>query len=368
MIPKHFLIVGAGFAGSVCARILAEAGRSVQIIDRREHVGGISYDQLDSHGVLVHTYGPHIFHTRNAAVFALLSRFTEWRSYEHRALAVVGEEHVPVPVNRTTINRLFRLNLRTKEEVRAHLDRVRMPRAQLLTSEDVVLDAVGPELCDKLFRGYTRKQWGVDLSTLSASVLARIPVRTDDDDRYFTDPIQYMPAQGYTPLFNRLLDHPGIRLQTCCEYRARHRSSTDTHLIYTGPIDEYFNCCYGRLPYRSLRFEHEQLPGVPKFQPVAVMIYPEHPTCTRISEFKHMTGQEHTGTSILREHPQADGAPYYPVPCPESDALYARYAALAAEQRSVSFVGRLAQYRYYNMDQVVEEAMQTAKRLLTGAT
>ena len=364
MKAKKFLIVGAGFAGSVCARILAEAGRTVQVIDRRHHVGGNAHDRLDAHGVLIHAYGPHIFHTRQQVVFDFLSRFTNWRHYEHRVLADVNGEQVPVPVNRTTINRLCGQNLRTEEEVRNYLDRVREMRPHLLTSEDVVLQAVGRDLCDKLFRGYTRKQWGRDLSELCASVLARIPVHVNDDDRYFTDPIQCMPDRGYTAMFERLLDHPAITVQMGCHHREVPVSPADAHVIYTGPVDEYFDCCYGPLPYRSIRFEHEHLPGVPRFQSAGCIHYPNEQAFTRITEYKHLTGQLHAGTSLTREYPQAAGDPYYPVPCPATAALYARYESLTRQQCGVSFVGRLAQYRYYNMDQIVEAAMQTANTLI----
>jgi UDP-galactopyranose mutase len=226
-----------------------------------------------------------------------------------------------------------------------------------------VLQAVGPDLCEKFFRGYTRKQWGLDLSELAACVTARIPTRSNDDDRYFTDTFQFMPGQGYTALFQRMLDHPGISTQLGCEYRDVRQAHAGAHVIYTGPIDGYFDHCHGRLPYRSLRFEHEHLPAVDMFQPVGTVNYPNDHAFTRITEIKHLTGELHPGTSIVREYPQAEGDPYYPVPRPENEALYQRYKELAKQQSGVSFVGRLAQYRYLNMDQVVEAALRVGRSL-----
>ncbi|MEI6212021.1 MAG: UDP-galactopyranose mutase [bacterium] len=362
MIPKRFLVVGAGFAGAVCARFLADTGHAVHIIDRRDHLGGNAHDPTDPHGIRIHTYGPHIFHTSSQPVFDFLSRFTDWRFYEHRVRAVVNGMLVPIPVNRTTINCLYNLDLQATD-VPAYLAHVRHPRRQLLTSEDVVLDTVGPDLCEKLFRGYTRKLWGMDLSDLSASVLARIPVRHNDDDRYFTDTHQFMPAQGYTAMFHRMLGHAGITVTLGCDFRELRAQSRDAHVIYTGSIDEYFDHCLGRLPYRSLRFEHAHLSDTAYFQPVGTVNYPNDHAFTRITEFKHLTGETHAGTSIMREYPQSTGTPYYPIPRPENAALYARYAALAEQQRGVSFVGRLAQYRYDNMDQIAAAALQTAQHL-----
>lgn len=363
-----FLIVGAGFAGSTCARILADAGRSVVLVDRRPHIGGNAWDHLDAHGVLVHPYGPHIFHTNSEAVMRFLSRFTEWRFYEHRVLAEVDGQLLPIPINRTTINRLYGLDL-DESGVEQFLERVREPRDPVRTSEDVVLGSVGPDLCEKFFRGYTRKQWGLDLSELSAGVASRIPTRTGDDDRYFGDRYQFMPAAGYGQLFSRMLDHPGITVRTGCDDSQARREWPHRHLVWTGPVDAYFGHRFGPLPYRSLRFEHEHLASPPggRFQEVGTVNYPNRHAYTRITEFRHLTGQAHTGTSIVREYPQAEGDPYYPVPNPANEALFQRYAELARQERGVTFVGRLAQYRYYNMDQIVAAALKTAGELLAGA-
>lgn len=357
------LIVGAGFAGSVCAERLAAAGRQVLLIDRRSHVGGNAFDEHDEHGVLVHRYGPHIFHTNAKAIFAYLSRFTHWRFYEHRVLAAVDGRLYPVPINRTTINALYGLSL-AGGEVETYLSGVREARDPVTTSEDVVLNRVGRDLCDKFFRGYTRKQWGLDLADLDAGVVARIPVRTDDDDRYFTDSFQFMPSEGYAALFARMLDRPGIDVQTGTDYADIRDPGRFALTIYTGPIDTLFGCRFGPLPYRSLRFAYEHVADTDRFQPVGTVNYPNDHAFTRITEFRHLTGQAHRGTSIVREFPADEGDPYYPVPRPQNRELYRRYAVLAAETPALRLVGRLAQYQYYNMDQVVGAALAVAKDAL----
>jgi UDP-galactopyranose mutase len=366
------LIVGAGFAGSVTARELAEAGEQVLVIDKRPHIGGNAYDHADGHGVLVHKYGPHIFHTNSEKVFEYLSRFTEWRPYEHRVLAVPDARNgamLPLPINRTTINSLYGLQL-DETGIAAFLEKVREPREPIRTSEDVVLNSVGRDLCEKFFRGYTKKQWGLDLSQLAGGVAARIPTRTNDDDRYFTDRFQAMPAQGYTAMFERLLDHPNISVRTGISYQQIVANCDARRTVFTGPIDEYYEHRFGALPYRSLRFEHEHLKDVAQYQPVGTVNYPNDHAYTRITEFKHLSGQQHTGTSIVREIPcaMAPGCdPYYPIPNPANEALFKRYEALADRESDVVFIGRLAQYRYYNMDQVVAAALSSVRQWLAGA-
>jgi UDP-galactopyranose mutase len=362
-MTTRFLIVGAGFAGCVMARELAEAGHRVDLIDKRPHIAGNAYDEPDAAGLLVHRYGPHIFHTNAERIFAYLSRFTEWRPYEHRVLGNVDGKLYPFPINRTTLNRLYGLDL-DEEGAAQFFATVREPKSKVVTSEDLVLDTVGRDLYEKFFLNYTRKQWGLDPSELKAGVAARIPVRTNDDDRYFTDPFQAMPAHGYTEMFRNLLDHPRIRVELGVDFETDGDRFVHSHLVYTGPIDAYYGFRFGHLPYRSLRFEHEHLPDVERFQPVATVNYPNDQAYTRITEFKHLTGQVHAGTSIVREYPEATGEPYYPVPRPANEALFKRYEALALQERDVTFVGRLAQYRYYNMDQVVGAAIAAAKRFV----
>lgn len=357
------LVVGAGFAGSVMAREIADAGYRVLVIDKRPHIGGNAFDEIDANGVLVHRYGPHIFHTNSKRIFDYLSRFTEWRRYEHRVMGVVDGQLYPFPINLETLNRLYGLQL-DEAGAAAFLNQVREPRDPVRTSEDVVLNSVGRDLYEKFFLNYTRKQWGVEPSQLKAGVAARIPVRTDSDDRYFTDSFQCMPANGYTSMFKALLDHPRIAVELSADFADRKASSPWAHIVYTGPIDAYFDYCFGRLPYRSLRFEHQHFSNLAWYQKTGTVNFPNDHAYTRITEFKHLTGQHHSGTSIVREYPQAEGEPYYPVPREENEALFKRYEALADAESNVTFVGRLAQYRYYNMDQVVGAALAAAKRLI----
>lgn len=360
-----YLVVGAGFAGSVMAeRLAASAGKRVLVIDRRPHIGGNAFDHLNDAGLLVHRYGPHIFHTNAPHVADYLSRFTAWRDYEHRVLAQIDDKRVPIPINRTTINQLYDLSL-SPDEVDAFLEARAEPPADgtIRTSEDVVVARIGRELYDRFFRGYTRKQWGLDPSELDKAVTARIPTRNNDDDRYFTDSFQKMPLHGYTRMFEAMLDHPNIEVMTGVDYHALPAGISYERLVYTGPIDEFFEHRFGKLPYRSLRFDHETL-DTEKLQPVAVVNYPDESVpFTRVTEFKHLTGQAHPKTSITREFPQAEGDPYYPIPASANQALYRRYQALANARDDVIFVGRLASYRYYNMDQVVAQALTTFDRL-----
>lgn len=364
------LVVGAGFAGAVMAeRMAADAGKRVLVIDKRPHIAGNAYDRLDDAGVLIHQYGPHIFHSNSTDIADYLSRFTGWRPYEHRVLAAVRDTLVPIPINRTTLNALYGVDLRTDADAQAFLEARAEPVSPVMTSEDVVVNAVGRELYETFFRGYTRKQWGLDPSQLDRSVTARIPTRTGTDDRYFTDTFQAMPAEGYTAMFGRMLDHPLIDVETGISYRDVVDTVAHDHLVFTGPIDEFFDFRYGPLPYRSLSFRHETH-DMALYQPVGTVNYPDEAVPhTRITEFKHLTGQVHPRTSIMYEYPTAEGDPYYPVPRAENQALYKRYETLAHTRPDVSFVGRLASYRYYNMDQVVGQTLAAYRRLdLEGRT
>jgi UDP-galactopyranose mutase len=361
-----YLVVGAGFAGAVTAERMARCyGKKILLVDRRNHVGGNAYDHYNEDGVLIHRYGPHIFHTNAEQVFQYLSQFTSWRSYEHRVLASVDGKLVPVPINRDTVNILYDLDLQTDEEVEAFFAERAESRSMIKTSEDVVVSKVGWDLYEKLFRNYTRKQWGIDPSALDAQVTARIPVRTNRDSRYFTDRFQAMPKHGYTRMFENMLDHPNIKLALGCDYRDLGKDFRYREVIYTGPIDEFFNFRFGELPYRSLRFVHETL-SREYLQPVAVVNYPNDHAYTRITEFKHLTGQCHPQTSVVYEYPASQGDPYYPVPTAENGALYKKYAELAQQTKNVHFAGRLATYRYYNMDQVVAQALTLVKQLVAS--
>jgi UDP-galactopyranose mutase len=351
-----YLVVGAGFAGSVLAERLArDLKQTVMLCDRRNHVGGNAHDRLDNAGVLIHQYGPHIFHTNSKEIFDYLSQFTAWHPYEHRVLASVGAKLYPVPVNLDTINAVFGMQL-GEAEAEKFLATVAETRDPIQTSEDVVLSRVGRELYEKFFRGYTRKQWGLDPSQLDAQVALRIPVRTNRDDRYFTDAFQFMPKNGFTRMFENMLDHPRITLELNADYREVRDKVRFRHLIFTGPIDEYFDYRFGKLPYRSLEVRHRTLDRE-WLQPVSVVKYPNEFEFTRVTEFKHLTGQQHSKTSVVYEYPRAEGDAYYPIPRPETAAIYNRYRELANLERRVHFVGRLATYRYYNMDQVVGQAL-----------
>ncbi|RQP09550.1 MAG: UDP-galactopyranose mutase [Chryseobacterium sp.] len=356
-----YLIVGCGFAGAVLAERLANSGKRVLIVEKRDHIAGNAYDHYNEDGILVHKYGPHIFHTNSKEVFNYLSRFTEWRSYRHRVLASVDGQLVPIPINATTINKLYGLNL-SSDEVCGFLANRAEKRSPVLTSEDVVVNAVGRELYEKFFRGYTRKQWELDPSELDASVTARVPTRSNFDDRYFTDTYQAMPLHGYTEMFRKMLSHPNISVMLKTDYRDIVEIIPHGKLVFTGPIDSYFDYCYGKLPYRSIDFKFETL-NRENFQETGTVNYPNDNLYTRITEFKYLTGQEHSKTSIVYEYPTAEGDPYYPIPRRENQELYNRYKKLAETLDDVYFTGRLGTYKYYNMDQVVAQSLALFKKL-----
>jgi UDP-galactopyranose mutase len=362
-----FLVVGAGFAGAVIAeRLAAGAGRRVLVVDRRMHIGGNAYDHYDDAGILVHKYGPHIFHTNSRNVFDYLGEFTEWRPYQHSVKASVDGQLVPIPINLNTVNSLYGLQL-TTADVEGYFASLAEHCEFVRTSEDVIVSKVGRELYNKFFRNYTRKQWGLDASQLDAAVTTRVPIRTNRDDRYFTDVYQAMPRHGFTRLFERMLGHPNIKVMLNTDYREIEHDAAAAQVIYTGRIDEYFDFALGRLPYRSLdfRFEtHDQ----ETFQPSPVVNYPNEHAYTRCTEFKYLTGQRHPKTSVVYEYPQAEGEPYYPIPMPQNAVLYAAYRELAALKPHVHFTGRLGTYKYYNMDQVVAQSLALYRRLSNATT
>jgi UDP-galactopyranose mutase len=360
-----YLIVGAGFAGSVLAERLArDADKRVLLVDRRSHIGGNAYDHYNEHGVLVHKYGPHIFHTNSREVFTYLSQFTEWRPYQHRVQAWVDGQLLPIPINLDTVNRLYGTSL-TSFELTAFFERLAEPRDEIRTSEDVIVAKVGRELYEKFFRNYTRKQWGMDPSELDAQVTARIPVRTNRDDRYFTDTYQAMPRHGFTRMFENMLDHDNIKILLNTDYREVQGTIPYKELIFTGPIDEFFDYRFGRLPYRSLTFQFETRDDA-QVQPVAVINYPNDQLYTRVTEFKHVTGQIHPKTTLVYEFPGDEGDPYYPVPRPENMETYKKYEQAAKQTPAVWFVGRLATYKYYNMDQVTGQALSVYRKILAA--
>jgi UDP-galactopyranose mutase len=358
-----YLIVGAGFAGSVLAeRLATQANKKVLIIDKRDHIAGNAYDYYNNDGILIHKYGPHIFHTNSKEVFEYLGQFTPWRPYEHKVLASVDGQLVPIPINLNTINQLYGLRLNSSE-VEDFFESKAEKVAGVKTSEDVVVSKVGRELYEKFFRGYTRKQWDLDPSELDASVTARVPTRTNRDDRYFTDTYQAMPLNGYTEMFRKMLSHPNIKIMLNTDYKDIIDFIPYENMIFTGPVDEYFDYCHGKLPYRSLEFKFETI-DKEVYQPTGTVNYPNEQLYTRITDFKYLTGQQHPKTAIVYEYPKAEGDPYYPVPRPENAELYKKYQQLAASVENVHFVGRLATYKYYNMDQVVAQALTTFKKIM----
>ncbi len=360
------LIVGAGFAGAVMAERFAACGRDVTVIDRRDHIAGNAHDFVDDAGIRVHSYGPHLFHANSERIVAYLSQFTEWHPYEHRVLASVDGQLLPIPINRTTLNRLYGLALADEPATEAFLAERAEPIEHVRTSEDAVISKVGRELYEAFFRGYTRKHWGLDPRDLHASVCARIPVRFDTNDRYFTDSHQAMPAEGYTAMFERLLEHPAIEVRVGTSFEEAREGLRWRHLVWTGAIDEYFGHCFGVLPYRSLHFDflNEPTPDGGLIQPVAQVNYPDEAVpYTRVTEFRHITGQDALSSTRAVEYPRPEGEPYYPIPAEENQRLYRRYQQLARRERDVAFVGRMATYRYLNMDQVVGQALATFSRL-----
>ncbi|KAA9038568.1 UDP-galactopyranose mutase [Ginsengibacter hankyongi] len=360
-----YMIVGAGLAGGVLAeRLASQAGKKVLLVEKRNHIGGNTYDHYNEDGILVHKYGPHIFHTNSREVFEYLGQFTQWRPYEHRVLASVDGMLVPIPINLNTINALYGLNL-SSEEVDSFFESRAEKKDKITTSEDVVVNKVGRELYNKFFKGYTKKQWNLDPSELDASVTARIPTRNNRDNRYFTDTYQAIPLQGYTKLFEQLLNHPNIKVMLNTDYKEVIDIIPYKKMIYTGPVDYYFDYCYGKLPYRSLDFKFETI-DTETLLPTGTVNYPNEQLYTRVTEYKYLTGQKHAKTSVVYEYPKDSGDPYYPVPKPENAALYKKYQQLASGSKDVYFAGRLATYKYYNMDQVVAQALSLYRKILSS--
>ncbi len=378
-MPKHFLIVGAGFSGLVIAeRLSTKFGAKCTILEKRNHIGGNAQDEYDAAGVLVHKYGPHYFRTNSPRIIEYLSQFTAWHSVDYKILSYSDGQYWNFPINLNTFEQFLGRESST-EEFEAWLSSKRVPIESPSNSEEVIVSQVGWELYEKFFKNYTLKQWRKDPKDLDASVCGRIPIRTNRDDRYLQDEFQALPKDGYHRMFQRMLESsPGVTLHLNTDYRDVVGKIPHDHMIYTGPIDEYFDCCHGALPYRSLRFENESftadqlkecesVAGKPGFwQPAMQVNYPNDEKFTRIVEIKHATGQVCDHTTIVREYPE-DYAPgkeaYYPIPTPETTALYKKYAAMAEELPKVSFVGRLATYRYYNMDQVVGMALMEVEKL-----
>lgn len=358
-MQAEIVVAGAGITGATiaerCARIL---GKEVLVLEKRGHIGGNCYDYYDRAGILVPAYGPHFFHTSHKEVWDYLSRFTDWRPYEHRVLSYVDGMFVPVPVNIDTVNLLFGMDIKDEAAMKAWLEANSLEIPVPANSEESALARVGPILYEKMFKNYTIKQWSMDPKELDASVMDRIPVRHSMDDRYFDDEYQAMPAEGYTRLFERMLDHRNIEVRLGCDYFDIADDLGDFEaLFFTGPIDRFFDFRFGSLPYRSLRFEYETLPQE-FYQPRAQVNYPNDFDFTRITEPKHATGQKSEVTTIIREYSTWEGEPYYPVPAARNQQLYEKYCEESRSLNNVYFVGRLANYRYLNMDKAFLNALQ----------
>lgn len=375
-----FLIIGAGFAGLVVAERLAAAGWRCVVADRRGHVGGNAYDEIDAAGVLVHRYGPHYFRTNSPRVVDYLSQFTGWHPVAYTIKSHTRGRYRSFPINLNTFEEYLG-RAATTAEFEAWLERVREPHANPRNSEEVIVSQVGREFYDLFFEGYTLKQWRRHPRDLDISVCGRIPIRTNRDDRYLTENFQALPQHGYTAMFRNLLERsPGIDLRLGMDFAEARARVRCRHLVFTGAVDEYFDYRLGPLPYRSLRFEaesfacealaaREPVSGKPGFwQPAVQVNYPDAEVpFTRIVEIKHATGQQVAATTIVREYPadwRPGEEPFYPVPAADASAAYQAYARLAEAEEGVSFIGRLARYRYYNMDQVVAMALAEAERLL----
>lgn len=372
-MTSDWLIVGAGFTGATLGeRIASVLNQSVTIIDRRSHIGGNAFDSVNEHGVLVHLYGPHIFHTNSPKIWSYLSRFTQWRPYYHRVLASVDGQYVPVPFNYNSMLKLFPEYLanRFMDSLVAEFGwGSRVPILKLRASENKDLAFLANYVYDKIFLHYTTKQWDLTPEQLDPGVTARVPICVSRDDRYFQDRYQAMPADGYTRLFQKLLDHPKINVQLDTEWADYVASHDHRKVIFTGPVDEYFGFRHGRLPYRSIRFDFQHK-DVREFQSVGTVNYPNDYDFTRVTEQKYLSGQSDLpGTTLIYEYPEPwrPGAnePYYPVPCQESRELYAKYEAEARTLAGqVYFAGRLADYRYYNMDQAVGRGLSLFEKEL----
>ena len=366
-LPDHFdyLIVGAGYAGAVLAeRLASQCDKTSLVVDRRDHIGGNSHDCYDAAGVLIHKYGPHYFRSNSPRIVDYLGQFTEWHEVEYQILCHVDGQYWQFPINLNTFEQLVG-HPSTTEEMEATLAEWRIPIEKPANSEEVIISQVGWKLYEMFFKNYTRKQWKRDPKDLDASVCGRIPVRTNRDNRYLSEKFQALPKEGYTAMFHRILDHPKIHIRLNTSFQDIAPTVSYDHLIFTGMIDEFYNFQFGPLPYRSLRFEPETVEQE-FYQPAMQVNYPNEHEFTRIVEIKHATGQKLPVTTIVREYPEDFGPgkePYYPIPAPDAKAIYDQYAALAEKEEKVSFVGRLATYRYYNMDQVVGQALATYRRL-----
>jgi UDP-galactopyranose mutase len=351
-VKFDFFIVGAGFAGCTLAeRLATQLEKKVLLVEQRNHIGGNTYDYYNEDGLLVQKYGPHIFHTNSKEIWDYLCQFTEWNNYVHRVIAKVNSKEVYLPINLDTMEKLYDRKF-TPEELEEYFEKRRLKLDDVRSSRDVVVSQVGEELYELFFKNYTKKQWGVYPDELDPQITKRLPVRFNRDTRYFTDKYQGIPKYGYTRMFERMLDNRNIHILLSTDYKEIIDSVKFDKLIFTGPIDYFFDYMHGKLPYRSLNFKFETL-DIEKYQNAAVVNYPNDYDYTRITEFKHLYFQRHHKTTICYEYPKSEGDPYYPILKPEYQEIYQKYKKEAEKIKNVYFVGRLAEYMYLNMDQVV---------------
>lgn len=356
-----FLVVGCGLAGMTASRILAEKGHKVLIVDKRNHIGGNIYDYYNEDGILIHKYGPHIFHTNNKVVWEFLSRFTEWREYQHKVLSFANGMLVPMPINLDTINMLYNTNY-DSISIKDFFNSVKENVSEINNSKDVIVSQVGEELYKLFFEGYTKKQWDMYPYELGKEVTSRVPTRHNRDDRYFTDRYQGMPKYGYTKMAENIIDHKNIKVMLNTTYEEIKEEINFSQIIFTGCIDEFFNMKYGKLPYRSLNFIEETY-DKEFYQTVGVVNYPNDYDYTRITEYKYLTGQKHDKTTIMKEISSSTGEPYYPIPKQENKELYSQYKEEADTNKDVYFLGRLGTYSYMNMDAVVQQALEFSENI-----
>ncbi len=377
------VVIGSGIAGAAAARVLAEEqNKSVLVLEKKGHIGGNCYDEEDAYGVLIHKYGPHIFHTNDQEVYEWLSRFTDWYAFGHEVVARVGDQLIPVPFNLNTLKQVYgaeKAEALEKKLVDTFGAGARVPILKLREQQDPEIQAIADYVYENIFLRYTMKQWGQKPEEIDPAVTGRVPVVISHDNRYFGDRYQGMPKDGYTPMFEKMLYHPQIEVRTGVDARDVLELQEDTGkillegkafsgtVIYTGPVDELFDCRFGRLPYRTLRFDFEHL-DIPDYQGHSVVNYTVSEDFTRITEFKYLTGQETEGTTIVREYPSAYTAaegeiPYYAIMNPENNKLYEEYAALTKKFPAFHLLGRLAEYKYYNIDAMAAKAIGLARSL-----
>ena len=362
-----YLIVGAGFAGSVMAeRLASQLNKKVLVVEKRNHIAGNAYDEFDEHGILVHRYGPHIFHTNSDTVIKYLSRFTEWKKYEHKVLANLNGKNYPFPINRLTLNMLYNFNFKNDSDTTNYFEKVKENRSPILNSEDIIVNQIGYDLFEKFYKYYTKKQWNLEPKELHPQVCGRIPVRFNNDVKYFADKYQLMPSEGYTAMFKKILANKNIEIILDCDYKKVITDVKFNTMIYTGPIDYFFDYTFGKLPFRSLKFEFINY-NTEFYQEAAQVNYVNsNIPYTRVIEHKQLTGQKSDSTTISREYPQLEGEPYYPIPTEENRKTFLLYEKETSKLDNVIFCGRLAEYQYYNMDQVVANTLKRFREITNG--